>query len=411
MNELIDKLPKTWTTQPLSTFIAHLESGVSVNADDRMAVNTEIGVLKTSCAVNGRFIPKEHKAVWERDEKRARVNPRSGELIISRMNTPNLVGDTGFVRESEPNLFLPDRLWQTVRRADNNTDMRWLNHVLQWESIRKLVRDSATGTSNSMKNISKAAFLAIQVPTPPFQEQRGIAEVLCALDEHIEQTELLILKEQARVSGIQNDLLSCKRLDKSEVDDLPLREIVPSVQYGISSALESQGAVPVLRMNNLGGGEVDVSDLKYSPTDVPAELVLKDGDVLFNRTNSMEHVGRTSLWRGQLERATFASYLVRLTPDENRITKPYLAYLLSWEPNQIQMRRYATPAVQQVNINPTNLRRCRVRIPNSLKTQEEVVEVLDASREATVALKIELEKLHLQKQGLTRDLLTGKVRV
>lgn len=270
--------------------------------------------------------------------------------------------------------------------------------------------EDATGQT-TVKHLKTGEVENTYITCLPYQEQQGIAEVLSALDEQIETMEATVHKLNMQRKGLAADLLTCRHLPTSEIADVRLAEVIPTVQYGISSSLTEAGAIPVLRMNNLSGGEIDVSDLKYSPTDVPSDLYLKPGDVLFNRTNSMEHVGRTSLWRGQLTKCTFASYLVRLSPDSKRLLPEYLVYLLEWEENQLQMRKYATPGVQQVNINPTSLRRCRVQIPKSLDAQRKTVAALDAARENIEALKEEVAKLKLQKQGLMRDLLTGAVRV
>lgn len=269
----------------------------------------------------------------------------------------------------------------------------------------------ASSSGGGRGGLTKHILERFPVAYPSLNEQRRIADLLSTLDERIASVEAEVAKRKLQFAGLQRALLSCTSLNKGEIDEVLLRQLIPAVQYGISTSLEPSGAVPVLRMNNLGAGEVDVSDLKYSPRMVRPELLLKDGDVLFNRTNSMEHVGRTSIWRSQLPEATFASYLVRLFPDENRITKPYLVYLLGWEEHQTQMRRYATPGVQQVNINPTNLRLCRVRIPRSLRAQQRVVGALDACREYLAALSAEVEKLRSKKCGLARDILPcpGKV--
>ena len=149
--------------------------------DDRTIAGDEVGILKTSCVHRGKFSPEEHKAIWQEDVGLARVTPRAGAIIVSRMNTPALVGEAGLVEKSEPDLFLPDRLWQTVLRPEAAADAAWLNHMLNWEPVRKAVRDAATGTSNSMKNISKASFLAIRVPTPPPEERRRTANLLSAI--------------------------------------------------------------------------------------------------------------------------------------------------------------------------------------------------------------------------------------
>ncbi|MDR4521375.1 MAG: hypothetical protein R3E36_12420 [Nitrosomonas sp.] len=154
-----------------------------------------------------------------------------------------------------------------------------------------------------------------------------------------------------------------------------------------------------------------LGDLKYSEITVPERLLLNEGDVLFNRTNSWEHVGRTGVWRGQLEKATFASYLVRLNPQPGMLLSELLNIWLNWEPTQIAMRRQATPAVQQVNINPTSLRSIPAAFPGSLDEQREMVKRF-ASMRLTIRSTIEsLRKLHHLKSGLMHDLLTGKRRV
>lgn len=88
----------------------------------------------------------------------------------------------------------------------------------------------------------------------------------------------------------------------------PLGYFLVSVEYRISTSLDSKGVLPVLRMNNFALGEATLTDLKFATCDVPDSLLLRNGDVLFNRTNSYEHVGRTGIWREQFPIATFASY-------------------------------------------------------------------------------------------------------
>jgi len=172
----------------------------------------------------------------------------------------------------------------------------------------------------------------------------------------------------------------------------PLSRFVPSAEYGISTSLGDSGC-PVLRMNNLFDGEADLSDLKYTDITVPETLWLRNGDVLFNRTNSWEHVGRTGIWRGQIEKATFASYLVRLNPDPNVLVSELLNIWLNWESIQISIRRVATPAVQQVNINPTNLRSIYAAFPSCLDEQREIVKRLSGVQKAIMSSIKGLSKL------------------
>ncbi len=151
-----------------------------------------------------------------------------------------------------------------------------------------------------------------------------------------------------------------------------LSKVVPVAQYGISSSLDEANGIPVLRMNNLNGGNIDVSSLKFSTNPEAERTLLHINDVLFNRTNSIDHVGRTSLWRCELPKASFASYLVRLIPDQTRLDPEFLVRWLNLPQIQLAIRCFATPGVHQVNINPTNLRRIEICLPDSVAVQRKI---------------------------------------
>src|SRR4051812_1258628 len=99
----------SWRRGSLSDEVTELEAGVSVNADDRPHGIGEAGVLKTSALTGGVFEPKENKAIWPAERVRARVSPEADSILVSRMNTPALVGESAYVAKAWPDLFLPDR--------------------------------------------------------------------------------------------------------------------------------------------------------------------------------------------------------------------------------------------------------------------------------------------------------------
>lgn len=295
-------------------------------------------------------------------------------------------------------------------------------------------RDSIINSNCSQttqKNLSATIVKTFMVKHPAdVAEQTKIAEVLSTVDRAIEQTEALIAKQQRVKTGLMQDLLT-RGIDEHgnlrseqthqfkdsplgripmEWESAPLAVFVPSAEYGISTSLGDSG-YPVLRMNNLLNGEAELSDLKFTDAPVPEHLWLRNGDVLFNRTNSWEHVGRTGIWRGQIESATFASYLVRLNPDPDKLLPEMLNYWLNWERTQIAMRRQATPAVQQVNINPTNLRSIPAAFPRDLDEQTAITVRIAAVRKVLDAYREHLYKLTSMKAGLMQDLLTGERRV
>ncbi|MFZ1445621.1 MAG: hypothetical protein WAS49_09140 [Candidatus Dechloromonas phosphoritropha] len=110
--EWLGEVPGHWDAVSLKRVIAAIDSGVSVNSIDTPAEENELGVLKTSCVYRGEFDPSENKAVVPEERERLACPVRGGTVIVSRMNTPELVGAAGVVRQNIGNLFLPDRLWQ-----------------------------------------------------------------------------------------------------------------------------------------------------------------------------------------------------------------------------------------------------------------------------------------------------------
>ena len=110
-------------------------------------------------------------------------------------------------------------------------------------------------------------------------------------------------------------------------------------------------------------------------------------------------------------RHIFASYLVRIVPDYSKLIPEYLNLWLNSQSTQILIRKYATPSVHQVNINPANLQKADITLPQSVEEQYTIVDAVDAHDALIRTEEQYRDKLKLQKKGLMHDLLTGKVRV
>ena len=177
------EVPEHWSVAPFKSIIRRIESGTSVNSIDYPTDDNELGVLKTSCVYNGKFDPNENKAVLPEEYNRVTCPVIENTLIISRMNTPDLVGAAGIVDFSMPNLFLPDRLWQIHLSKSLPT------YVYYWtlsKSYREQVETACTGTSSSMKNLSQDNLRMFIISIPPIHEQREIAQYLQAQLEKID---------------------------------------------------------------------------------------------------------------------------------------------------------------------------------------------------------------------------------
>ena len=171
----LGEVPEHWTVSPLKKVISRIESGTSVNAIDTPAGHEELGVLKTSCVYRGFFDAEENKAVVPEEYDRVACPVTAGTLIVSRMNTPELVGAAGVVHTSYKNLFLPDRLWQ-VHFVSAIPD--FVHHWTRTPSYRAQVEMACAGTSSSMQNLGQDEFRCFVLALPPPEEQTAIATFL-----------------------------------------------------------------------------------------------------------------------------------------------------------------------------------------------------------------------------------------
>lgn len=190
-----ETVPFHWEPSCLKRVVAYVESGVSVNAVDEPAGPESFGVLKTSCVYTGVFDPAENKAVLPDEIGRVACHVKANTLIVSRMNTPALVGAAGLVTETVKNLFLPDRLWQV---HFNNAEPKFVYYWTNSASYRAQVQMACAGTSASMQNLSQDDFLSFTLPLPPRCEQIAVAAFL---DRETAKIDVLIA-EQEKLIGL-----------------------------------------------------------------------------------------------------------------------------------------------------------------------------------------------------------------
>jgi type I restriction enzyme S subunit len=159
----------------------------------------------------------------------------------------------------------------------------------------------------------------------------------------------------------------------------PLLDLTQRIQYGLSTRADAgeRDGVAILRMSNIQNGRLDPSGLKYidpREVDVPAYRVRR-GDVLFNRTNSPELVGKAAVFDLDLE-AVFASYVVRIEGDERLIDSRYLCAWINSPWGRSWARTVRTQSVGQSNINVSRLQTLPVPAP-PLAEQREIVRRLE----------------------------------
>lgn len=167
-------------------------------------------------------------------------------------------------------------------------------------------------------------------------------------------------------------------------------EICSKFEYGTSSKSLKRGNTPVLRMGNIQKGEFDWSDLVYSDDQSDIERYqLKPRDVLFNRTNSLEHVGKSAIYRGE-QHAIFAGYLIRLHYDPERVDPEFLNLFLNSKGARQYGRTISGKSVNQANISASKLKTYPISLP-PLSRQRQIADCIVRLREPIESLIVVYE--------------------
>ncbi len=286
----------------------------------------------------------------------------------------------GAITRSLPRSFVTNNSIVVSPRNQINLDTHFLEYFLKGYDTSSVITGSAQPqiTLNNLKNL--------KVFLPPLNEQHRIVTKLDKLftrsrriREELEPISKLIKRYKQAVlseacSGkMTQELRKAKKLP--DLKTVQLAEVVLDFFYGSSAKSQSSGIVPVLRMGNIQNGLLDWTGLVYTSDAVEiAKYQLQEGDVLFNRTNSPELVGKTALYKGEYK-AIYAGYLIRIRCSQN-LLPAFLTYVLNSPTGRYYCWQVKTDGVSQSNINAKKLGAFTFDLP-SIEEQQEIVKRID----------------------------------
>ncbi|MGV9832947.1 restriction endonuclease subunit S [Nocardia niigatensis] len=345
-----------------------------------------------------------------------------------------------------------------VRPVDG-MDVRYLRYFLEYLSGNgELLRHSSGST---IKHLPQEQLRRLRIAVPPKVEQlrivaaledhlsrinAGISYINAARERHarsrdsiwmaalrglfaIETSDDISASELlSGLSCIRRDKVSRRRLTPISMAqppelDLPNRWTIASldslcwdIQYGTSAkstADEAGNVIPVIRMGNIQNGRLVSNSLKYLPVEHPdvSGLRLIDGDVLFNRTNSLELVGKAAVYRDNFGPATFASYLIRcrLLPQVN---PDWISLVINSPFGRKYVKSVAVQQVGQANVNGTKLGAMPIPLPPP-REQEQIVatvrELLDRLDRVAAAADTVLAQGDQLCRALLADAFAGRL--
>ena len=195
-------------------------------------------------------------------------------------------------------------------------------------------------------------------------------------------------------------------------DCVPFKKIVFFSQYGLNNPSTEDGIIPIIGMAQLVNGKITTEfnngKVKISQDDYQDYRIRKD-DLLFNRTNSYDLVGKTSIALDNID-AVFASYIVRFRINKN-IAYPYFVnYYFNGFFAGYQLKNLATKGVSQCNINPSILQKYFYLPLPSFSEQKRIVQILSTWDRVIESLEKLIDAKQRMKKGLMQQLLTGKMR-
>jgi type I restriction enzyme S subunit len=279
----------------------------------------------------------------------------------------------------------------------------YLYYLLTTSKFLKYVELTQRGTSYPAvtdKDVKNFMF-----HLPPVKEQQQIVSKLDAAFEKIDYASKLSLenlKKSVLLFRVYADEVF-NSLDRSYLKKL--NDVCNGVGYGSSVKSKKVGKVPVIRMGNIQKGRIDWSKLVYSSDDSEIEkYLLGYNDVLFNRTNSPELVGKSAIYKGETA-AIFAGYLIRIDYDKNLVDGDYLNYYLNSDIAKRYGSSVMSKSINQANINGTKLKAYPIPVPE-LEQQIVITNKLDKLSGQTNDLIVKYEaKLRLL-QELKQSMLS-----
>lgn len=330
------------------------------------------------------------------------------DLLISSANSWNLVGKAVQVK----NLDYPATAGgfiSILRPKKEIVDGDYLYWFITSDKTQEQIRSLANKTTN-ISNLDRKRFLKLKIPLPPLETQKKIAEILSQADLLRQQAKQMETELNQLAQSIFIDMFGDPANNTKGWLMGKIRDCCESVNYGSSSkADERVGHYPMLRMNNItysGGWNFD--SLKYidlSENDQKKYLV-KKGDLLFNRTNSKELVGKTAVFNSDKEMA-FAGYLIRLRVNEKAIPE-YISAFLNSKYGKLKLQSMCKNIVGMANINAKELQNIDIPMPD-IKLQQKFQAIINEINSKQLHLDYEITEYQELFNSLMQKAFKGEL--
>lgn len=337
------------------------------------------------------------EVTYEDRPSRANLSAEAGDILFAKMQgtRKTLLLDS----ETEENIYSTG--FYAVRANPEVITTECLYYLIDSELF--LAQKDKNCSGATQKAITNGGMAKIEISVPALSEQGILVDKLKHLTQLIadKKKQLNLFDEIIKSRFIE--MFGDPKRNPRKWDMVTVGDIATDVRYGTSRPATEGGKYPYLRMNNLTyEGYLDLTDLKHIdiPDNEVEKCVVRNGDVLFNRTNSVELVGKTCVYNLDSD-MIIAGYIIRVRIDD-RVLPVILSSYLNSTVMKEQLRSMAKGAVNQANINAQELRSIPIYLP-PITLQHEFATFVEQVDKSKFEIQQSLEKLEILKKSLMQQ--------
>ncbi len=315
---------------------------------------------------------------------------KNGDILMSHINSEKHLGKCAIFEDARELIHGMNLL---NYRCSNDVLPKYLFFYFKTNIFRKEISKFMKKSVNQA-SFSIGDFKNIEINLPSLEKQKQIAKTLDKANELIELRKESITKLDALAKSIFIDMFGDPVSNPKKWEVKEIRDIVKDVKYGTSEkSSEEVKEYAVLRMNNLTySGHLDLTSLKYMDLEEKdkEKYLVQKGDLLFNRTNSKELVGKTVVYNLDKPIA-YAGYLIRVRTI-NTSTNVYISAFLNSKVGKTVLFNMCKSIVGMANINAQELQNIKLPVP-PLDLQNKFAKIIEKIEEQKSLYTQELEKL------------------
>ena len=357
--------------------ICKFQSGGTPSRSNEQYFNGDIPWITTT-SLNGTQIDADDATEWLTEkaikESAAKIVPAYSVMVGTRVGIGKVAVNRVAMSTSQDIISLLE-----IDEAKWNKD--FLCKYLQGK--KDFLNSQARGAT--IKGIKIDVLSQLEVPEISLDEQECISKIFDSVKQVVVSQKQQLQKFDDLIKSRFVELFGDPIMNPKGWEVVTIGDITKEVRYGTSKPAVEGGKYPYLRMNNLTiDGHLDLTELKYIdiPDDEIEKCVVRKGDILFNRTNSIELVGKTAVFDFP-DDMVIAGYIIRVRLNKKMLPE-VLSQYMNLEAIKDILRSMAKGAVNQANINAQELQSIRVYVPD-IELQKQFVEMKE---------QIDKSKLH-----------------